>query len=293
MLMMAPMLSGCGGGGGGGSASRMDVPVEPTGLAFDRDNLAGIIGAAQFLSHSPGYSPDGSGSALAETEIALDIADLRTQVPESYELIEDEAFNGATVARTPAGTPEVDGNTAYHRLGGWLDHSYFEARVAVDADGSGADGFDTALAYSMGAPTGSNPAAGSATWKGATVGLDTGPRSSWPFVGSATLTVDFSPYAHLPDVATVDVVLGSLRRVADASYGYDDMRFEDVPIIDGEFADEHLRPQDLTEFVMRYRISGGFYGPGHEEAGGSFVIAPTEDYREGVMLGAFGAKRED
>ena len=42
---------------------------------------------------------------------------------------------------------------------------------------------------------------------------------------------------------------------------------------------------------VRYDITGAFYGANHEEAGGTFTVAPTADYGDSLLVGAFGAKR--
>ena len=291
MLILAPILSGCGGGGGGGDsgeAAETNEPVISPDPVFDRDEVARIIAASESLSLSPAFAPAGA-AGMVEIAIDLDIDDLKGQAPQDFEPVKDPTFFGVSVGRTLPGEPETDGIADVHRFGGWLEHNYFEARAVSDA----AAPLEFAHAYSMGVPTGSNPVAGSATWRGATVGLDASPQGSAPFAGSATLTVDFAPFVHLPDTATVDIVLDNLHRLGDESYAYPDIRFEDVPINDGAFGDELVTPADLTEYYARYQITGAFYGDDHEEAGGTFVIAPTEDYRDGVMLGAFGAKRGD
>ena len=61
-----------------------------------------------------------------------------------------------------------------------------------------------------------------------------------------------------------------------------DIRFEDVGIrADGTF---------LTIGTSK-EIEGSFYGPNHEEVGGTFNAAPGDDYTGRVVVGAFGAER--
>ena len=145
----------------------------------------------------------------------------------------------------------------------------------------------------MGSPAGRNPVDGGATWRGAAVGFDVRPGSARPILGSATLTIDLAPYSSFPHIAAVDIVLGDLRRTADARFTYDDIRFDRVPTLDGEFADELVTPAVVGEFPMRRRVRGAFYGPDRGEAGGAFVVAPTGDHREWTIVGAFGATRRE
>ena len=177
------------------------------------------------------------------------------------------------------------------KLGGWLDGSYFEARATRDPGRTDPGAFDTVLAYSLGDAAGRNPVDGGATWKGAAVGFDARPGSVHPVLGSATLTVDLAPWSSFPHIAAVDIVLGDLRRVSDPQFIYDDIRFDRVPLLDGEFADEPVTPAVVGEFPMRHRVRGAFYGSDHAEAGGTFVTAPTGDHREQAIVGAFGARR--
>ena len=111
--------------------------------------------------------------------------------------------------------------------------------------------------------------------------------------------MDFAPFSSFPDIATVDVSLHDLRRTDDVRYTYEDIEFRGVPIHDGVFEDGPVTilpvPDGFgspnTYLPVRYDITGAFYGANHEEAGGTFAVAPTADYGERLLVGAFGAKR--
>ena len=202
---------------------------------------------------------------------------------------------------TSSGASVSDADAQFTKLGGWLHHGYFEARMTGSFDSSLGDAAAGALTYMIGTVTGTNPTSGSATWKGASVGVDVRPNTAWPIVGEATLTVDFSPYEHLPEFAAVDIEIKDLRRVDGTQASYDDLSFTGVPVHNGEFYDGPITvlpvPDGMgnpnTELFLRHHVSGAFFGPNHEEVGGVYVVSPTEDYREQVIVGAFGATRDD
>ena len=120
------------------------------------------------------------------------------------------------------------------------------------------------VAVSFGAGSGTNPAGiGGGVWKGSVVGLDEASRQR--VEGAAELRVE--DYAR-PEA---DIAFTGLADSGGAARA--DIRWEDVPLVRGEFRANGPNG----------RIEGQFYGTGRDEVGGIF------DGNE--IVGAFGAKR--
>lgn len=289
-------LSACGGDNG---APGPEVGDGAGSEAYGKSQVIGIFDAGASIGHTATYSPDDQGSALVELVVPLDKSVLRGELPDDYELIEVGRFHGVPIGQTSSGASGSGGDADVTKLGGWLEHSYFEARMSGSFGAPLGDAAAGALTYTIGTVTGTNPTGGSVTWKGASVGLDVRPDAAWPIVGEAVLTFDPSRYEFLPDSAAVDIEINDLRRVAGTQVSYDDLEFRGVPVFDGEFYDGPITelsvPDDMgnptTELFLRDHVSGAFFGPNHEEVGGVYVVSLTEDYREQVIVGAFGAKR--
>ena len=145
--------------------------------------------------------------------------------------------------------------------GGWLDHSFFfvAGSTIEDTDPLAPSLSTFQHAYSIGDRTGRNPIVGSATWSGVVVGYSGDGKT---IGGDAGLTADFA--SSNIDVAFTNLVEqgGTTRR--------SNMNWADVPMRSGSFEASGL--------------SGHFYGPNHEEAGGIF--------NRNEITGAFGALRE-
>ena len=295
VLIVAAMLFGC---GGGAAKSQLADRGAGDDRAYDRDRIVGIFETAQFFAHSRTYSADDRLDLLVETEPDFDVSELKAQLPGDYEPISRDVFNGVPVGRT---SPDVSGSetgTSYARYGGWGNYSYFEAHPDGSMDIPDRETNSDFVVYSIGDATGRNPTQGGATWKGAIIGFDVQPQSVWSITGGATLTVDLEAFRRL-EVAAVDIHLHDLRRTHDTKVTYNDLRFNDVPMFDGEFEDELIGvlpvPDQFdnpnTELMARYYVHGSFYGQKHEEVGGIFGITPTGYYREQVIVGAFGGRR--
>ena len=128
-----------------------------------------------------------------------------------------------------------------------------------------------AEAYSDGLYSATNPTgSGSASWAGIMTGWDVGSYeapSSGPVLGEATVDID--------DLSDPDVDV-SFTHIYDMTGGirHPDMHWSDLALTDGAFTDGAPRT-----------ISGAFYGPRQQEAGGVFK-------RDGIA-GAFGARGEE
>ena len=169
--------------------------------------------------------------------------------------------------------PYLDENDApyeddwYVDLGGWLDHSFF----LVEADFHRTTGplNGDVEGSSIGSATGTNPLSGGATWSGVMVGRDVSASAARgnEIQGNADLTIgDFAD-------PRINVALTNISD-ADAGRRRADMTWDGVSVRGGGFS----TGSDGNS------VQGQFYGPNHEEVGGTFE-------RDQVM-GAFGATRQ-
>lgn len=156
-------------------------------------------------------------------------------------------------------------------FGGWLEHSFFAVEGGHVTDGPPvAVGAQVGYGYSVGDAAGTNPATGGGTWRGVMTGLDvsaTATRGS-PILGDAEISI-----ADLAD-PVVGIAFTGIRNLATGT-SLADMTWSDLALVDGDFG---AKPGGETSY-----IEGRFYGPGHEEVGGTF-------FRDDV-IGAFGAGR--
>jgi len=151
--------------------------------------------------------------------------------------------------------------------GGWLDYSGF--LVAGETVTSGV-ARDVSLYYglSTGIASNSRPTGGSARWNGVMVATDvSGAGRENVIQGDAELSVDFV-------TTTVDLSFSDVR---DLTTGRErrGTTWSDMPVMAaGEFSGTNAQGE----------TAGRFYGPGHEEAGGTFTY---DD-----LAGAYGLKRQ-
>ena len=158
--------------------------------------------------------------------------------------------------------------------GGWLTHSAFEIGVAA-SPGFGRSEASLAISASYGDNTGTNPsesAGMTATWTGVMTGMDVSAANRENFVhGEATATVDFVN-------ANMDLAFSNLVDLNDANRNSAlngmDWTWQDLSLTDGAFQSGSSTNQ----------IQGQFYGPNHEEVGGTF--------ERNQVIGAFGAARQ-
>ena len=277
---------------------------EEAGGIFEKDHIVGAFGLERVPGPSvfprfplisgsywpfyvgvylPGYEEEENNLDLTQAEIR-EIYDELSALTESSEFNEYlpfisasdlesvMAYGGISFAQGRYGDERVESSSLLG-YGGWLEYNFFG--VEVDNLNGDTPGI-IPKTYSFGYETGSNPDAegGSGTWEGVMIGY----REDAPFarevhpqiVGTATITIsDFVD-------PSVDVLLSHEFTVT----------WEDIPLTDGSFQ----RTDDLGE------IEGRFYGPNHEEVGGTFWY---EDYRRrwrddiDKVYGAFGAYRKD
>lgn len=180
-------------------------------------------------------------------------------------------YRGVNVAQWRYGDEDVDDGTLIG-YGGWLEYNYF----GVDVDNLDGDTSDVIpRTYSFGDTAGSNPTAegGSGTWEGVMTGfLDTSPLPYYfspEISGDARITI--SDFIN----PSVDVTF---------SFSHSNVTWAGIPLTDGFFE----TTDDLGE------IEGRFYGPNHEEVGGTFIYEYGR-HVQGIdkVYGAFGASRID
>lgn len=199
-----------------------------------------------------------------------------------------ERRNGVSLAEETVVAQET-GHPSFRALAGWMDHSFFlieTPRRGVSPGGTAPD-HRYYRAYSAGNATGTDPdlsGGSAATWSGVMWGLlMTNPDQSEPdaFVhGDATMTV-LSPQGN-PDL-TVDVAFTNIRHEATGAR-IEDLRWRDLPLRSGSFGISPVSADaaEISRHPASQGISGRFYGPNHEEAGGLFG-------RKDVLLGAHAA----
>lgn len=151
--------------------------------------------------------------------------------------------------------------------GGWMDHSFFVVESGEITQGPPVlQGAGVLFNYSAGTAADSNPTpTGGGTWTGVMVGMDSMANGN-PVQGDAEITIDdFSD-------PMVDVIFTDVHDLV-AGTTHEDMSWADMVPTDGGF---HGGTGTRT-------IQGQFYGPSHQEVGGTFT-------HDGI-LGAFGANR--
>ena len=215
-----------------------------------------------------------------------------------------ERRNGVALAEKTVVTHET-GRTSYRAFAGWMDHSFY----LIETPREGMPPGGTApvdryyRAYSAGHATGTDPGLSrgdAATWSGVMWGLlMTDPDLSGPdaFVrGDATVTVSsFQGNADL----MVDVAFTNIRHEATGA-GLEDIHWDDLPLHSGSFGINPVNADaaEISRHPASAGISGRFYGPNHEEAGGLFgrrVVTLNDHAAAGVraeVSGAFGARRD-
>ena len=157
-----------------------------------------------------------------------------------------------------------------HSYAGWMEHSFFASTVVLFKDDADPDqGVIQTYGTIAGNITKTNPVA-AATWTGFATARDHNIEADMEsvVVGDASISV------RIDDEVLADVRLTSLANTATGQ-AYADMIFEGMSVTDGQFSRYHADDN---------RLSGAFFGPGHEEAGGVF------DHPEG-LVGAYGGRK--
>lgn len=207
-----------------------------------------------------------------------------------------DTINGVSTA-IKSGESLAAGNS-YVSLAGWLDHNFFLVIGNKSPSGSLLDPDPTLFSAvsSIGNATGTNPVPGSATWRGAMAAIDVEVGASTfgnLVTGDAHVTIaDFA----VPEVGIAFTNIRDTRTNAQ----HDPITWQGMTLKNGAFADhvdtvtgntladpftvELTGQQPPPGALFPGQISGHFYGPNHEEVGGTF--------ERNDLNGAFGAKRQ-
>lgn len=170
----------------------------------------------------------------------------------------------------------------YRYLGAWGRYNFHQAQLMqgrTQIIGGTTVRTDAAHAFSTGYATGTNPTLGSASWVGVVSTVDSRDLGDRTESGQARITVNFTEMVANARFSTKSFPL---------------IQFSNMAISGGRFASHSGQRPD--------RLSGTFYGPNHEEAGGTFSYYPdgTETVYPGsaphawrAVVGAFSAKRSE
>ena len=151
--------------------------------------------------------------------------------------------------------------------GGWLDYSAFSVDGGTVTSGE-LQGTSMYLGVSAGIASNSRPTGGSAQWNGVMVATDVSGAGRENIIqGDAALSVDFG-------ATTVDLSFSNVRDLT-AGTTRTGTTWSDMPVTAaGTFSGTNAQGE----------TAGRFYGPRHEEAGGTF------NYDD--LVGAYGLKRQ-
>ena len=157
-----------------------------------------------------------------------------------------------------------------HSYAGWMEHSFFASTVVLFKDDIDPDqGVIQTYGTVAGNITETNPVT-EATWIGFATARDHNIATDLEsvVVGDARISV------RIDDEVLADVRLTGLGNTGTGQ-AYTDMIFEGMSVTDGQFSRYHADDN---------RLSGAFFGLGHEEVGGVF------DHPQG-LVGAFGGRK--
>ena len=164
-----------------------------------------------------------------------------------------------------ASEPELYGYGAWGRYGAWGVGVERILSGSSDRLRAGADAFGMTPAMNL---ADSTVLTGEVTWIGSLLGVDIGHAALPPVFGDAELSVDLAILTGSADFDNLSVdVEGVSRAFRMSSLSYD------ISVSENGFSDDEGR------------ISGGFYGPAHEE------MAGVLDDRDVSLLAGFGGTR--
>lgn len=304
--LVVPLLAGCGSSSSGPSNIRDidpaeartlfpgSTPPETTGKEEIRSEVGSLLRA---IVQSPDVALHVSDAPLFSTQEIAGLPErLETQCRDSRctatvdgvgsisFLIGDLLVGGNDIRATMVhrriplahGTSRTTGELGdldvdVYSYGGWMRHNVFTVQEVTLASGI-AKGLGLYYGFSIGVASNAppSPTGGSATWSGVMVGMDNAGADRGNVIqGDAGITVDFDAlHADVAFTNVHDLTAGTMR---------DGNTWNDAPITSqGTFSGAN-GPEDT--------VTGRFYGPGHEEAGGVFEY-------DGIT-GAFGASRDD
>ncbi|MYF21047.1 MAG: transferrin-binding protein-like solute binding protein [Synechococcus sp. SB0677_bin_5] len=297
LIAFSLALSACGGGGGGGSSDPSLTSGNPTTPSIPGEGDTGLIQnltnaappaetAADQVARQDSIIARGDSlivsSVYGETQSQLiPILNLRSScsgttcthtqpgITLTTRLSDFEFYteNAQPISTKHGITLLGLTNVNLNSFGAWMEHSAF----AVQEQNNMLQGVPYTAWYGLagGDLTGSRPL-GNATWQGLMVGTPaTGANRGNRLQGDATLTYSL-------DNQSLDAAFTNIQDLDHlAAHSQSTVRFSDIPVNSrGEFQRGSFGNQ----------IQGGFYGPGHAEAAGTF--------EQSNIVGAFGAKKQ-
>ncbi|MEG9862918.1 MAG: hypothetical protein V6Z81_10615 [Parvularculales bacterium] len=236
----------------GGSAATDNFGSEPA---------TGCADGECFPTYATGLGGEMYGFNMTSLSMARTLTGFTADTTDGF------AAHGVTLARGRSSGTHVTGSVPleFETFAGWLTGSFFGS-IQVKAGAPGSETYRF-LPFTDGTPSGSNPAAGVATWSGGAVASVKADRTF--LRGDATITLDLTDSAN----PTVDVMLdGWLNDVGTAMPSVEAVSYAGLALAGGAFSG--IAPQ---------QIDGRFYGTTHSEVGGIFNTA--------TLNGAFGGTR--
>ncbi len=182
----------------------------------------------------------------------------------------------------------------WEQFGAWLEHSaFFVFRNGVVSTENPYPVVMVGDAFGRSHALTQLPSEGTATWRGAMVGVDTGTAEG--YAGEVSLVATFADGARGSN-STMDVRFTGIANV-ETGAAREDIAFENVDLV-GPSGNDDLgrprigptrfvawRPEDAVYAEAPIYLHGRLFGPNHEEAAGVF------GYNE--LIGAFGARKQE
>ena len=277
--LVAVLALGCG-GGGGGSGMPQQPDMMPDADKLTRLNHDALLlmsdmylygrdqqGKAADFTIDTTCSPDGCVTSNAqlmflERFVIGDFVNADDPISDDFQFAGIGSRNGVELYRSSQTIPLGDGEVDVEGYGAWMGHNIFGAFVGETTIRG--IYFEMGFGMSAGNKSRSLPAT-SATYEGVMLGVDSSGANRGEHVeGNALL--EFR--ASVGD-ARMDVSFTNIRgRSAGGSY-------EDI-----EWLNRRVENDGIFDWGT---INGSFYGPNHEEVGGTFST--------GDLMGAYGARK--
>lgn len=268
---LCALLAGCMSGG----SSRVPVPPPEYYVAEDYNRIvqnANHVLSTDWLAWVPGVpEPDRVPANCKDARCSIGFsAYLSAGRSFSVEVEDIELLPDTNGIRTVVEQFSSTFSDVYD-YGGWMQYSFFVSSARIFTNELDPDeGVVRVSAYANGYSTRTNPEM-EATWTGFVSARD---RRAATDIESV-VTGDASISVNIGAQVLADVYLTGMANVTTGQT-YADVTYENLVVTDGQFSRRHADNE---------RLSGVFYGPGHEEVGGVFE-APQG------LLGAYGGAKQ-
>lgn len=283
ILFATILVFGCG-GGDDKSSSTPPVPVTPDPTPMEpapvpetpRAAMSRLLDASDTITQGETINADIWSTTTQPTPATLTLSDMTRRNFPLQHRTERQGVSLASVHSRGVTGGAFD-------FGGWMEHSFFLVAVWNPMRDDPLDPFESVYAdvFSAGNATGTNPVSGSATWRGAMIGVDASEADSEgnAIVGDATISIGSfaNPAVDVSFTGLVDQTTNT---------GRNNMSWRNLPVRNGAF-DYNGDLSVGVAFGDRgdafNSLTGRFYGPNHEEVGGVFI--------RDQIVGSFGARR--